>query len=238
MAKNAPIVRLDNVSLRYENNHEILSRINLEIKEGSFHFLTGASGSGKSTLIRLLYLGQRSFNGSVHILGQDISKLSTDEAALLRQKIGVVFQDFHLLEHLNVIDNIALPLRVCGVSSRKSRAIAEQILDWVGLSRYAEKKPSTLSGGEQQRVALARAVIGKPKLLLADEPTGSVDDAIAIKILHLFEQLHAAGTTIILATHNRDLTGEFPHPEIRVENTALHIWPAKTTKEKVYAHAS
>lgn len=237
MSKKVPIVRLENVSLRYESHREILSRVNLELAEGSFHFLTGASGSGKSTLIRLLYLGQRTFTGSVHILGQDISKLSTDEAATLRQKIGVVFQDFHLLDHLNVVDNIALPLRVRGISQRKAVVIAEQILDWVGLGGFADKKPDTLSGGEQQRVALARAVIGKPRLLLADEPTGSVDDAIAIKLLHLFEQLHASGTTVLLATHNRDLTGEFPHPEIRVENANLKVWQP-ITEEKVYAHAS
>jgi cell division transport system ATP-binding protein len=237
MSKHSPIVNLENVSLRYGGGREILSRINLTLEPGSFHFLTGASGSGKSTLIRLLYLGQRSFNGKVEILGQDISKLSTDEAATLRQKIGVVFQDFHLLEHLNVIDNIALPLRVRGMNQKKSRVVAEQILDWVGLHGFADVKPDTLSGGEQQRVALARAVIGKPRLLLADEPTGSVDDAIAIKLLHLFEQLHASGTTIVLATHNRDLTGEFPHREICVENAGLRVLEPMQ-QERVYKDAS
>lgn len=237
MSKNSPIVSLENVTLRYGGGREILNRINLELELGSFHFLTGASGSGKSTLIRLLYLGQRSFSGKVKILGQDISKLSSDEAATLRQKIGVVFQDFHLLDHINVIDNVALPLRVKGMSQRKAHVVAEQILDWVGLEGFADKKPDTLSGGEQQRVALARAVIGKPKLLLADEPTGSVDDAIAIKLLHLFEQLHASGTTILLATHNRDLTGEFPHPEIVAENANLTIH-LPSQQEKVYQYAS
>jgi cell division transport system ATP-binding protein len=229
MSKNTPIVSLENVSLRYGSGREILNQVDLDLEPGSFHFLTGASGSGKSTLIRLLYLGQRSFSGNVRILGQDISKLSTDEAATLRQKIGVVFQDFHLLDHLTVIDNIALPLRVRGMNQRKSRVVAEQILDWVGLNGYAECKPDTLSGGEQQRVALARAVIGKPKILLADEPTGSVDD--------LFEQLHAAGTTIVLATHNRDLIGEFPHREILVENAGLRVLEPMLD-EKVYQYAS
>lgn len=236
MTKDAPVVQLENVCLRYGGGREILNNVNLNLEQGSFHFLTGASGSGKSTLIRLLYLGQRSFSGKVTIMGKEISKLTSDEAATLRQKIGVVFQDFHLLDHLNVLDNIALPLRVRGMNQRKSRVVAEQLLDWVGLYGFADAKPDTLSGGEQQRVALARAVIGKPKLLLADEPTGSVDDAMAIKLLHLFEQLHAGGTTIVLATHNRDLTWEFPHPEIVVENAGLKVFqPDSELKELRYA---
>ena len=169
-------------------------------------------------------------------MGHDLAKLKTDEAARLRQNIGVVFQDFRLLNHLSVIDNVALPLHIRGIGHRKCQIIAQEILEWVGLLNYANAQPDTLSGGEKQRVALARAVIAKPKLLLADEPTGSVDDAIAVKLLHLFNELNAAGTTVVLATHNRDLTGEFPHPEIHLRDGKLFIHRfAQTERETRYA---
>lgn len=236
MSHETPIVTLENVTLQYGTGRKILDQTSLFLTNGSFHFLTGASGAGKSTLIRLLYLGQKTFSGKVTILGHDLSKLKTDEAASLRQKIGVVFQDFRLLDHLSVIENVALPLRIRGMGHRKSQVIAQEILEWVGLANYANTQPDTLSGGEKQRVALARAVIGKPKLLLADEPTGSVDDAIAVKLLHLFEELNAAGTTVVLATHNRDLAGEFPHPEIWLELGKLSIHEF-SQNERIYQYA-
>lgn len=230
------IVSFEDVTVRYGASREIFSHVNLNLEAGSFHYVTGTSGSGKSTLIRLLYLGLRSFSGKIRILDQDIHKLTADEAATLRQKIGVVFQDFRLLEHISVLDNVALPLKVRGMSARKSRSIAEEILQWVELDKHLNEAPSVLSGGEQQRVALARAVIGKPRLLLADEPTGSVDDEIAVKLMHLFEQLNQSGTTIVLATHNRDLTCEFPHPEIHVEDAQLKIiYPQTQDKAVKYA---
>ena len=223
MTKQQPIVQFQNVSMRYGTGPAIFRKVNFSLAPGSFHFLTGPSGAGKSSLIKLMHLAHRNYTGTVKVFEQDVKAIAPQDLPPYRQRIGIVFQDFFLLDHLSVIDNVALPLRVRGTSEKQSRSQAADILNWVGLSKYAKERPDTLSGGEQQRVALARAIIGKPKLLLADEPTGSVDDKMAVKLLYLFEELNAMGTTIILATHNRDLAGEFPHPELHLEQKNLTL---------------
>jgi cell division transport system ATP-binding protein len=211
------VVRFENVGLRYGLGPEILRDIYLELAPGSFHFLTGPSGAGKSSFLSLLYLARRPSRGIVTMFGRDLAAIPREELPALRRQIGVVFQDFRLLPHLSALDNVALPLRVAGVPEEKVQEHVVELLTWVGLGDHLHAKPATLSGGQQQRVAIARAVITRPRLLVADEPTGNVDDRIAVRLMHLFEELHRLGTTVIIATHNPALIQRSHHPELRLE---------------------
>ena len=195
---------------------EILSDISFFLAAGSFHFLTGPSGAGKSSLLRMMYLGLKPSSGRVSVFGRDVSQLDRDARALMRRRIGVVFQDFRLLDHLSAFDNVALPMRVAGKDEAEIEADAGELLNWVGLADSLDRLPPTLSGGEQQRLAVARAVIAHPSLILADEPTGNLDDAIAVRLMYLFEELNKMGTTVVIATHNQGLVERFPHPAIRI----------------------
>jgi cell division transport system ATP-binding protein len=205
------IIRFDGVGLRYGLGPEVLQDITFALPSGSFHFLTGPSGAGKSSLLRLMYLGLRPTRGRVVLFSKDIAQTKRYELPALRRRIGVVFQDFRLLDHLSALDNVALPLRVRGVKEADVMKHVPELLGWVGLSEQLHAKPSTLSGGQKQRVAIARAVIGRPDLLLADEPTGNVDDHIATRLLYLFEELNKLGTTVVVATHNEGLVQRFSH---------------------------
>lgn len=206
------MLTFEHVGLRYSIGPEVLTDVNMALEPGSFHFLNGPSGSGKTSLMRLMYLGMLPSRGIVKFMGQNTQSMSREQRILARQKIGVVFQDFRLMPHLNVYENIALPLRIAGMNETHIRAAVEELMEWVGLSDYRRSQPTILSGGQQQRVAVARAVIAKPRLLLADEPTGNLDDAIGYKILNLFEQLNRMGTTIIIATHNTQMIERFNYP--------------------------
>jgi len=214
------------VYLRYGQDHDIFQDLTFALPEGSFHYLTGASGAGKSSLLKLMYLGHRQYRGSISIFGRDLINLSSDEIPEFRQQIGVVFQEFHLFDHLSALDNVALGQRVKGYSWPHCREKAQIMLDWIGLSHIKDSYPSVLSGGEQQRIVIARAAINNPKLLLADEPSGNLDDANAIKLMSLFEELNRRGTTILLATHNRDLLNEFPHSELNIKDRRINFIPA------------
>jgi len=207
--------------MRYSLGADVLQGITFKLAAGSFYFLGGPSGAGKSSLLRLMYLAHRPSKGRISIFGQDAMTLTRDEQAGLRRKIGVVFQEFKLINHMSALDNVALPLRIAGVDEAKIREYVPELLRWVGLEAQINSTPTTLSGGEKQRVAIARAVIARPQLLLADEPTGSVDGDIAIRLMYLLEELNKNGTTIVVATHNDELVQRFPHPEIRVENGGL-----------------
>jgi cell division transport system ATP-binding protein len=209
------------VGLRYGLGPEVLRDVSFALAPGSFHFLTGASGAGKSSLLSLLYLARLPSRGSVHMFGRDVARIERRDLPGLRRRIGTVFQDFRLLDHLSVIDNVALPLRVQGADERQLREHAAELLVWVGLGEHLDALPPTLSGGQKQRVAIARAVIGRPKLLIADEPTGNVDDRIAQRLMRLFEELNRLGTTIVIATHNLQLVAESRHPELRLEQGRL-----------------
>ena len=215
------VFRFEGVSMRYRLGPEVLHDISFALPAGSFHFLTGPSGAGKSSLMRLMYLAHRPYRGSIAMFGRDVSSLPRQELATFRRRIGVVFQDFRLLEHLTALENVALPLRISGAKEVQIRDQVAELLSWVGLGEQINAKPSTLSGGEQQRVAIARAVIARPQVLLADEPTGNVDGKIATRLLHLFEELNKLGTTIVVATHNEALLERFPHSRIRIENGVL-----------------
>ncbi len=218
MDEDDPIVRFDNVGMRYGTGPEVLRDINMALEPGSFYFLTGESGAGKTSLLRLMYLANRPSRGLVHVFGRDVSTLGRDEVPVLRRHMGVIFQDFRLLDHLSTLDNVALPLRVAGAKGPKVRQHVAELLRWVGLGDHINAKPTTLSGGEQQRIAIARAVINQPNLLLADEPTGNVDDNIGMRLLFLFEELNRMGTTVVVATHNERLVSRFPYPRLVLED--------------------
>jgi cell division transport system ATP-binding protein len=210
------LVVLEDLSLSY-GEVPVLRQLNLRLAPASFHFLLGSSGAGKSSLLRLLYLSALPTGGRLMLFGRDVQGLPRSERARLRRRIGVVFQDFRLLNHLSVFENVMLPLHIAGAANAEEAAKVRELLKWVGLSNEIEAMPETLSGGQQQRVAIARAVISRPSLLLADEPTGNLDDGLAMRLLFLFEELHRAGTTVLIATHNDALVKRFKQPVLRLE---------------------
>jgi len=217
------LIKFEFVGLRYGVGPEVLSDVNFTLEPGSFHFLTGASGAGKTSLLSLMYLGRKPTRGLVSMFGQNINKLERKQLWSLRQRIGVVFQDFRLLPHLSAFDNVALPLRIMGRPEKETRNNVGELLEWVGLGDYKNALPQTLSGGQQQRVAIARAVIGRPKLLLADEPTGNLDDEIGFRLMNLFEQLNRMGTTIVIATHNNAIMEKFGHSRLILEMGSMRV---------------
>jgi len=221
-----PLVRLENVSLHYGQGPDVLSGVSFRLEPGSFHFLLGASGAGKSSLLKCLYLGQHPSSGRVSLFGRDVSSLTREDRALMRRRIGVVFQDFRLIDHLTALENVALPLTVTGEPEAKAYGKVSELLTWVGLADYLDSYPPTLSGGQQQRVAIARAVIGRPSLLLADEPTGNVDDRIAMRLLFLFQELHRSGTTVLIATHSEGFVRRAHHPCLRLDAGHIVLQPA------------
>lgn len=200
-----PVLSLTNIGLRYGSGPEVLHDISLTLNEGELCFLTGPSGAGKTTLLKLIYLALAPDRGLRHLFGQDTSLQSRDDMALLRRRIGVVFQEFGLLSHLSVFENVALPLRITGLKRAQYEADVIDLLQWVGLGEVLDALPPTLSGGEKQRVAIARAVVAKPELLIADEPTGNVDPDMARRLLRLFVELNRLGTTVLIATHDMGL---------------------------------
>lgn len=205
------IVKFDNVGLRYGTDPEVLSNLSFTLYPGSFYFLTGASGAGKTSLLKMLYLAQTPSRGAIRMFGQDLVTMPRSRLPELRRRLGVVFQNFRLVPYLTAFDNVALPLRLAGTEEKKVVRAVGDMLDWVGLSHRAHAVPPTLSGGEQQRVAIARAVIARPKMLIADEPTGNVDPDMALKLLRLFEALNnRVGTTVVVATHDVHLLKKVP----------------------------
>ncbi len=221
---NTNIIEMQNVGIRYGQGPEILSDIRLGLPKGSFHFLTGKSGAGKTSLLSMMYLAQKPSRGTVSVFGKDINFTHRDNLAMLRRRIGVVFQDFRLLDHLSAFDNVALPLRVCGMDEREIRKRVNELLSWVELDRHILDTTATLSGGEKQRIAIARAVINRPDLLLADEPTGNVDNDIAPKLMKLFVELNKLGTTVVIATHSEKLINDFAFPRLHLQNRGLRIY--------------
>ena len=193
------------MGLRYGTGAEVLQGLDFRLEPGGFYFLTGASGAGKTSLLRLLYLAQRPTRGRIHMFGESLTDAPREAMPAFRRRIGVVFQDFRLVRHLSAFDNVALPLRLSGQSDKEIEGPVREMLAWVGLADRASARPPTLSGGEQQRVAIARAVIASPELLVADEPTGNVDAAMADRLIHLFEALNRLGTTVVVATHDLSL---------------------------------
>ncbi|MDR0367364.1 MAG: ATP-binding cassette domain-containing protein [Rickettsiales bacterium] len=220
--ESKPIVELDCVGLRYTEEKEVLKDIDFRLMPGEFVFLTGPSGAGKSSLLNLIHLALRPSRGRVRLFGRDAGRLSGDDRARLRRRVGAVFQDYRLLPHLSVLDNIALPLRVNGKSARYIGEHVPELVDWVKLTSRSDSRPERLSGGEQQRVAIARAVINKPELIIADEPTASVDEEMAQKLLFLFRELNKMGAAVILATHSKTLIRQFDYPVWTLDDGYLY----------------
>ena len=216
-----PVVRFDKVSMRYGAGPPILHDISFDLAPGSFHFLTGASGSGKTTVLRLIYLGDRATSGRIELMGRDVATLGRRERPALRRRIGVVFQEFRLLSHLSVFDNAALGPRIAGRKPASYRADVAELLAWVGLGDRLHAMPDALSGGEKQRLAIARAVVNRPDILLADEPTGNVDPAIALRILRLLTELNRVGTTVLIASHDEDLVARAGKPVLHLSDGRL-----------------
>lgn len=208
-----------NVGARYDHGEQVLTDVSFNISSGAFYFLSGASGAGKTTLLRLIYQLHKPCAGQIKLFGKSTDGISRDEIAALRHKMAIVFQEYSLLSHLTVFDNVALPLRVRGVPDVKVKKLVAKVLEWVGLAKYADAEPLSLSGGQQQRVSVARAIIVQPAILLADEPTGNLDDENATRLMELFIQMNKLfGTTIILATHNKKIMDTYKFPVLHVEN--------------------
>ena len=229
-----------NVAAKYDGTPEILTDVSFNISNGSFYFLSGASGAGKTTLLRLIYQLHKPAHGQIKLFGHITNDMSRYEITKIRQKMAIVFQSYSLLSHLSVFDNIALPLRVRNVPEAKIKKLVDKVLDWVGLGKYADANPMTLSGGQQQRVSVARAIIIQPSILLADEPTGNLDDENASRLMELFIQMNKMfGTTIILATHSKKLMETYKFPVINVENHHITFTggpskPTSTEPKKVW----
>ena len=213
------IISFANVSANYDSKHDVLNDVSFNIGTGAFYFLTGTSGAGKTTLLRLIYQLHKPASGTIKLFGRDCHELSRNDISALRNKMAIVFQSYSLISHMTVFDNVALPLRVRGFSNDKIKKLVTKTLEWVGLGKFAKMYPMELSGGQQQRVCVARAIIIQPEILLADEPTGNLDDENASRLMELFIQMNKMmGTTIILATHNKKLMETYKFPVITVDN--------------------
>lgn len=217
------MVRLEHIGKRYDTGAQILSDVTLALEPGGFYFLTGASGAGKTTLLKIVYLAERPSRGSVMLFGSDAGPLDRAQRAALRRRIGIVFQDFRLIDELSASENVALPLRIAGVAERQIRENVPELLAWVGLADRGDAPAAALSGGERQRIAIARAVVGRPHLLIADEPTGKVDDDLAMLLVGIFERLNRLGTTVLIATHDVAFTRQFGHQRFHLDHGKLAV---------------
>jgi cell division transport system ATP-binding protein len=220
----ASLVRFENVGLRYGPGPEVLRDLTFAIEPHSFQFLTGPSGAGKSSLLRLLFLSLRPTRGLISMFGHDVAMLSKDSRAILRRRIGIVFQDFRLLDHMSTYENVALPLRILGRDEASYRNEVTELLNWVGLGERMRALPPVLSGGEKQRAAIARAVIARPQLLLADEPTGNVDPTLAQRLLRLFIELNKSGTSVVIATHDIALMDQYDARRLVLHDGRMHVY--------------
>jgi cell division transport system ATP-binding protein len=225
------ILRFSRVSMRYGRGPEVLSDVSLSLPRGSFHFVTGPSGAGKSSLLKLIYLAAQPSSGSVRLFGDDVTSMAAKDQPKVRRRIGVVFQDLLLLDHLSAFDNTALPLRIAGHKPSEYRNDVAELLTWVGLGQRMHAMPPTLAGGEKQRLAIARAVVARPEILLADEPTGNVDHEMALRIYRLFVELNRLGTTIIIATHDQDLVARSARPVLHLDKGRLKPMPPQGPAE-------
>lgn len=216
------MVRFENVGLRYGLGPEVLRDLTFRIEPHSFQFLTGPSGAGKTSLLRLMFMSLKPTRGLISLFEQEVGALDKNALAMLRRRIGIVFQDFRLLDHLTTYENVALPLRVRGLDEASYRSEVMELLEWVGLGDRIDALPPVLSGGEKQRAAIARAVIGRPQLLLADEPTGNVDPAMAERLLRLFIELYKSGTSVVIATHDIALMNQYNARRLVLHEGRLH----------------
>ncbi len=218
------MIKFENVGLRYGMGPEILRDLSFHIAPGSFQFLTGPSGAGKTSLLRLLFLSINPSRGLINVFGKDSASLTREDLPAIRRRIGIVFQDFRLLDHLTTYENIALPLRVRGKEEKSYRKDVIELLKWVGLSDRINVMPPVLSGGEKQRAAIARALIDQPEVLLADEPTGNLDPTLARRLLRLFTELNRSGTSVVIATHDLTLMDQYQARRLVLNEGRLQIY--------------
>src|SRR5437016_538910 len=218
------MVRFENVGLRYGFGPEVLRDLSFHVEPHSFQFLTGPSGAGKTSLLRLLFLSLRPTRGLITMFGSDIATVTKDALSTMRRRIGIVFQDFRLLDHMTTYENVALPFRVMGKDEASYRGEVLELLNWVGLGERMGALPPVLSGGEKQRAAIARAVIARPQLLLADEPTGNVDPSLAQRLLRLFVELNKSGTSVIIAPHDIALMDDYDARRLVLHQGRLHVY--------------
>jgi len=216
------VIRFDNVSKQYPSqNRPALDDVTLEIEKGEFVFLVGASGSGKSTFLRLVLREERPNTGTIHVLGKDLSKMSSWKVPALRRQMGTVFQDFRLLPNKTVLENVAFALEVIGKPRHTVAQVVPEVIELVGLAGKEDRRPDELSGGEQQRVAIARAFVNRPKLLIADEPTGNLDPATSVGIMKLLDRINRTGTTVVMATHDAAIVDQMRKRVIELEGGRL-----------------
>ncbi len=215
------VVSLEHIGKRYDNGVQILSDVSLNLEPGGFYFLTGASGAGKTTLLRIIHLAELPSRGRLTLFGADAAALDRHARAALRRRIGIVFQDFRLVDELSARDNLALPLRIAGAPERQIRDNLPELLAWVGLASRAEARAATLSGSERQRIAIARAIVHRPELLIADEPTGNVDDETALLLVRVFERINRLGTTVLIATRDIAFARRFEHRRFHLDRGML-----------------
>jgi cell division transport system ATP-binding protein len=216
------VIRFDNVSKQYPSqNRPALDDVSLEIEKGEFVFLVGASGSGKSTFLRLVLREERPNSGTIHVLGKDLNKMSSWKVPALRRQMGTVFQDFRLLPNKTVLENVAFALEVIGKPRHTVAQVVPEVIELVGLAGKEDRRPDELSGGEQQRVAIARAFVNRPKLLIADEPTGNLDPATSVGIMKLLDRINRTGTTVVMATHDAAIVDQMRKRVIELEGGHL-----------------
>jgi len=212
------MIALEHVAMEYLPGQPVLKDVSMELKRSSFHFLTGPSGAGKSTLLSLLSLQHRATQGHIHMFGDEVTKLPRTQLPRLRRRLGIVLQDYRLLDHLTIAENVALPLKIAGEDAHEIDSKVKELLEWMGLTEHHDSRPAILSGGQKQRAAIARAVINKPDLLLADEPTGNLDSELSLRFMYLFEALNQSGTTVLIATHDAHLISLFSYPVLRLKD--------------------
>ena len=218
------MIQFENVGVRYGMGKEVLRDLSFKVAPGSFQFLTGPSGAGKTSLLRLLFLSLQPTRGEIRIFGKNVASLNQSDISAIRRRIGIVFQDFRLLDHLTTYENVALPLRVRGQEESHYRADVIDLLEWVGLKERINAHPAVLSGGEKQRAAIARALIDQPELLLADEPTGNLDPSLAKRLLRLFTELNRSGTSVIIATHDLALMDQYQARRLVLNDGLIQIY--------------
>ncbi|MES2682772.1 MAG: cell division ATP-binding protein FtsE [Pseudomonadota bacterium] len=228
----ADIIHFHRVSHRYEGSGEVLSDVTFTLAKGEMAFITGTSGAGKSTLLKLVALLERPTRGQVMVNGQNISSVKSKQIPAFRQQIGVVFQNFNLLYDRSVFDNVALPLVIRGIGHEDIGRRVRAALDAVGLLGKEKVMPMTLSGGEQQRVGIARAIVAKPQLLLADEPTGNLDPAMALEVMELFRRFNEVGVSVLVATHATGLIKKMPFRVIHLDKGQLTTRQSPEMMEK------
>lgn len=212
------MIEFRNVSKVYNNGTEALHNINLKVDKGEFVFIVGSSGAGKSTFLKLIMCEERPNEGQIFVAGEEVTRLPKRKIPYIRRKMGIVFQDFRLIEHMTVYDNVAFAMHVVGASGRSIKKRVPYILSLVGLQHKAKHRPSELSGGERQRVGLARALVNNPSLIIADEPTGNIDPALSFEIVDLLSEINRRGTTILMVTHEHSLVKHFHKRIIQIHS--------------------